>query len=146
MLADLLADAVSQEIPELDLNHAATLPAAALTIRFRGLAAHWLRHRSELVAMTFDTIIREIIGEVMDNRTQSELQERLRGAASEPIPPFDSDTDDGKTHALTVRLSAKEKHWLDHRSAALNMPASVLIGFLVQQYAKADIASKKGAK
>lgn len=144
MLAHLLTQAVAAPLPELDVAAAAKEAVPAMTIRFRGVATYWLRVRGEALGLSYDSIIRGVVTEIMTDGQDCELQKLLREAASEPLPDFALKDDDGKPHALTVRLSAAERHWLEHRGAALNMPASVLIGFLIQQYAKADIAAMNG--
>lgn len=145
MLGDLLANSIATVVPPLDARKAVGEAVPAVTIRFVKEARFWLQTNVSRLPLGYDAVIRRIIGEVMTEHKDSELQRLLREAASEPIPRFDPEADDGKTHALTIRMSAAERHWVEHRSAALNMPSSVLVCFLVQQYAKADMDSNKGA-
>ncbi|WP_299776054.1 hypothetical protein [uncultured Tateyamaria sp.] len=145
MLGNLLARAVEPSLPELDAVKAATEVAPIFRLRLRGVAGFWVREKGRVLGLPYYKIIRGVVSEIMTNGQDLELQRLLRDAASKPLPEFDPKDYDGNTHALTVRLSAEERHWIEHRSAALNMPASALISFLVQEYAKADIASKDGA-
>lgn len=144
-LSEILTDAVACPVPEIEIEKALHGSNPAFTARFRGVAKFWLFHVAKPLKMPTHTVIREVISEIMNDGTENKLQKMLRAAVSEPLPEFDADVDDGNLHAITLRLSPVERHWVEHRAAALNMPASVFVGFLIQQYAKADLASMKGA-
>lgn len=148
-LADILWECASKRLPRLDTERALTSYIGAFTLRVAKPSGQWVHEMAQRVGVSQHRFIGLLIrNQIKWDQVMSDepdlppfgipLRELLKQAAESDLPPFDKDAT--KPLTLTIRPTPREAHWLQYRSAALNMNPTGLIGLLIAYHMQEESA------